>query len=148
MRRVMFGRRILILVLVLMGLTALATTVAPPPETARRTTGVTPTPSATDTPAPLADAARPAVVTRAVDATTEAAPVRIDVPADGTLELTVTVSAPDTVVLGDLDLEPATPESPAQLRLFAAPPGDYPLRLLEAQRDLGVVRVSAASAAR
>jgi hypothetical protein len=136
-----FGRRMLILVAVLMGLTALAASVSPPPDSTRRNgpaTARSPAPPA----APSGTPAEAGVLARTVDAAGLREPVRIDVPRGATLELTVTVAAPDTVALGDLELEVAAPESPAQFQLYADAPGHYPLRLVESQRDLGSVRVT------
>jgi hypothetical protein len=145
-----FGRRLIILVAVLMGLTALAASVAPPPETARRARPTPTAPPVASSPTPTAGTAPASagVVTRHIDATTPRAPVTITVPRGDTLQLAVDVGAPDTVVLDDLDLQAATPGSPAQFELLADTPGEFPLRLLEAERALGVIRVSAASAAR
>jgi hypothetical protein len=141
----MFGRRLIILVAVLMGLTALAASVAPPPQTRRPAASPTPPPAST---APAPPPASAGVVTRHLDATTPGAPVTIRVARGDTLELAVDVSEPDTVALDDLDLQAATPGSPARFELLADTPGEFPLRLLEAERALGVIRVSAASAAR
>jgi hypothetical protein len=133
----------LILVAVLMGLTALAASVSPPPDTVRRDGR-----AAVSTPTPtLAAPANPdlpseaGVVTRSVDAAALREPVQIGVPRGALLDLTVSVAEPDTVALGELRLDAAAPESPAQFQLFADAPGDYPLRLVESQRDLGSVRV-------
>jgi hypothetical protein len=145
----LFGRRMIILVAVLMGLVALAASVAPPPRTDRGpAAGSTPTPSATPAATLPPDASGPGVETRRVDATRHGPPVTILVRQGTTLDLQVDVGAPDTVVLGDLKLEAATEASPAQFELYADRTGEYPLRLLGAGRVLGVVRVSAASAAR
>jgi hypothetical protein len=142
-----FGRRLIILVAVLMGLTALAASVAPPPQPNRRPDGRdAPQPrAATPLPTP---AGRVAVVTRHVDGSRRLAPVRITLAQGDTLELAVDVGAPDTVALDDLDLQAAAPGSPARFEWLADAPGEFPLRLLEAERVLGVIRVSAASAAR
>jgi hypothetical protein len=133
----------LILVAVLMGLTALAATVSPPPDTARRD-GPAAVTSPTATVAPQPGGGLPSeagVLARTLDAAGLRKPVRIDVPLGALLDLTVTVGAPDTVALGELRLEVAAPESPARFQLLADAPGDYPLRLLESQRELGSVRV-------
>jgi hypothetical protein len=143
-----FGRRLIIIVAVLMGLTALAASVAPPPETARRggpSAGASPTP----TPAPTGPVTGAGTVTRRIDAADLRSPVTITVPRGALLlALEVAVGRPDTVALGDASLEAAAPGSPARFDLLADTPGELPLRLLEAERPLGVVRVSAASAAR
>jgi hypothetical protein len=144
-----FGRRLIILVAVLMGLTALAASVAPPPDSTRRNTPAgTPQPSPSPTASPPTSQAGAGVVSRHVDAARQRAPVTITVPQGSTLELAVDVAGPETVALDDVDLQAAAPGSPARFELLADTPGDLPLRLLEAERALGVVRVSAASPAR
>jgi hypothetical protein len=142
-----FGRRLIILVAVLMGLTALAASVAPPPDPQRRNSTQNDG-SPTATPTPPETTAQAPVIDRRIDATTAGEPVTVDVPRGAMLELEVEVGAPDTVALGDGELEAAAPGSPARFELLADTPGEFPLRLLEAERTLGVVRVSAASAAR
>lgn len=141
----MVGRRLLILVAVLMGLTALAASLAPQPPTGRQP-GATATPAPTLAPTTVAIPAPvdsdPGVVARRVDARRGHAPVRIELRTGQRLELTVRVAAPDAVALDALDLEPADPQSPATLRLFADAPGSYPLRLVSTGRRLGVVHVS------
>jgi hypothetical protein len=142
-----FGRRLIILVAVLMGLTALAASVAPQPDGGRRDRAQsTPQPAPSPTPSPPAREA--GVVSRHVDARRARTPVTISVPQGSTLELAVDVGGPETVALDDVDLQAAAPGSPARFELLADTPGDIPLRLLEAERALGVVRVSAASPAR
>jgi hypothetical protein len=142
---VLFGRRLIILVAVLMGLVALAASIAPPPRTGSGP-GTSATPSTSPSPAPPlpSNGSGAAVVTRRVDATHRGPPVTIDVRQGTTLDLQVDVAAPVTVALGDLQLEPATAASPARFELYADTTGEYPLRLLGAERTLGVVRVSAA----
>jgi hypothetical protein len=139
MRDSVFGRRLLILVAVLMGLTALAASLAPPPPRGARTTG-----SAAPSPAAgiPTQAAGPATVTRTIDGSATGAPVRIDVHRGQMLELSVTVAGADSVALGDVAVDAADAGSPAQFELFADLPAVYPLRLLEAGRQIGVVRVS------
>jgi hypothetical protein len=135
-----FGRRLLILVAVLMGLTALAASIAPPPQRGARVPAVgSPAPAPATTGEPREDSD---VITRTIDASDPGAPVRIDVPRGHTLELTVSVDAPDSVAFGDVDLDAADAGSPAQFELYADLPGEYPLRLLDAERELGVVRVT------
>jgi hypothetical protein len=84
----------------------------------------------------------PGVIARTLDADGPGVPVRIDVPRGHTLELTVAVDAPDSVAFGDLDLDAADAGSPAQFELYADLPGEYPLRLVDAGRQFGVVRVT------
>jgi hypothetical protein len=82
------------------------------------------------------------LIRRELDATAVRRPVRIDVPLGATLELTVAVGGPETVMLGEIALEAADTASPAVFELLADTPGELPLRLLEAQRELGTVSVA------
>jgi hypothetical protein len=133
------GRRLVILVVVLMGLTALAASVSPPPET-RRGDGAqtTPTPS----PAPTAsDAASAQEGTLTLDGAERAQEVRAVVGQELTLE--VRADTPDTVVIDGLDAtEPVAPDSPAHFDLYADAAGRYPVRLLEGGRELGELVIS------
>lgn len=139
----MFGRRLLILVAVLMGLTALAASIAPPPDRTRERPAPESRPPRATEPAPTPSAApETGVLSRRVDARRRHQPVRIEVPLDRTLRLTVVVGGPDSVALGDLQIDAADPASPAMFELLADTPGRYPLRLIGADRMLGVVRVS------
>jgi hypothetical protein len=131
------GRRLVILVVVLMGLTALAASVAPTPETPRRGASQTPTPS----PPPATSAGDPAAVSLSVDGGRQPQQVQAMVGDDLTLE--VEADAIDTVVIDGLDaVEPVAPDSPAQFELFADRPGTYPIRLLDADRELGELVIS------
>jgi hypothetical protein len=132
-----FGRRLLILVAVLMGLMAVVASFAPPPQRGARTpSAASPTPSPTGAPGSASD-----VIARRIDAGGPDVPVRIDVPSGHTLELTVSVAGPDSVAFGDLDVDAADAGSPAQFELYADLPGEYPLTLVNAGRRIGVVRV-------
>ena len=137
----MIGRRLLIIVAVLMGLTALAASVAPPPETTRRDrTGASPTPSAT-TPAPLTAGAPERTVT--LDAATGGG--RVDLTSGDLVSLRVTSDVADTVVIDGLaDDQAVDRDSPAVFDIYADVPGHYPVRLLEADRTVGELVVSAA----
>ena len=88
------------------------------------------------------------MISRHVDATQARGPITIRVPRGSMLELAVDVAGPETVALDDVDVQAAAPGSPARFELLADTPGDLPLRLVEAERALGVIRVSAASPAR
>jgi hypothetical protein len=136
----MFSRRLLILVAVLMGLTALAASIAPPPERGRRP-GATPTATPTPPAEPSAGAGS-SVVARHLDTTRGTSEPRIDLRVGQTLELTVDVGAPDAVELDDLAIEAADAGSPAEMQLLADTPGTYALRLVQSGRRVGVVRVT------
>jgi hypothetical protein len=137
----MLGRRFLLLVAVLMGLTALAASIAPREplirEGARRTATATPTPT------PSASAATP---TRTVKKTLmiTAEPGRITVREGALLELTVKGDELDSVSLLD-DIEPIERESPAVFELLADTPGQYPIELIDSGRRVGTLVVRGAS---
>jgi hypothetical protein len=138
-----FGRRILVLVAVLMGLTALAASLTPPPQPVprnRTATGPTPTPAAAEP--------QPAVVARTVSARLSEAgrPRTISARTGDTIELDVSGSTPDTVVIDDLAVsEPVDLDSPAQVQIYADMPGTYPVLLLDSGRRIGAVRITRSS---
>ena len=110
----MFGRRILVLVAVLMGLTALAASLTPPPQPVprnRTATGPIPTPQAAE-PQPVA-AAR-TVTARLSE---KGRPRTITARTGDMIELDVSGNTPDTVVIDDLAVsEPVAPDSPRRRR--------------------------------
>jgi hypothetical protein len=133
----MLGRRFLLLVAVLMGLTALAASVAPrePLVRDRRT----PTPS----PTPTAEAAAgPETNVRTIEKTISASegPTKVTVREGDLLHLTVESSEVDSVsVLGEF--RPVESESPAEFDLLVDEPGSYPIELLDAGRKIGTLVV-------
>lgn len=141
----MFGRRLLVLVAVLMGLTALAASLAPPPTSGP---GARPTASPSPGPPGAAGAAPPAsrpgaTVTARLSAAPAASPRQVDARRGDLVNLTVSGNVIDTVSIPGLSvLEPIDPESPAQLQLFADTPGRFPIRLLDSGRLLGTLRIS------
>jgi hypothetical protein len=139
----MFGRRLLVLVAVLMGLTALAATLSPPPESLRRTPpSESPTPSATPPPA------TPPSSSDSVNARISATAPRarhVTASVGDLVTLDVTGDVVDTVVIDDLAVvEPIDPDSPAQVELYAGAPGRYPIRLLSSGRSIGTLRIEPA----
>jgi hypothetical protein len=130
------GRRLIILVAVLMGLTALAATVAPPPESQRRGARETPSPS----PAPTTPG-DPGELALTVDAAER--PQQVQAAVGDSIGLEVRAELIDTVVIDGLDaVEAVEPDSPARFELFADAPGRYPIRLLDADRQLGELVIS------
>jgi hypothetical protein len=127
----MLARRLLILLAVLMGLTALAAGVAP-----RR-----PLPQ-DDAAPPQASTARPVqkplVRTLSAD---EPSGRRIEVNRGRLVRLTVEGDVVDSVQLGDLQVHALDPESPVHFELIADVPGSYPITLVDAQQRLGVLEV-------
>jgi plastocyanin len=137
----MFGRRILVLVAVLMGLTALAASLAPPPETLRQR-GRTPTATAAPSPTPAPSSGTAGSVDLRLRATAMR-PREVTAAVGDTVELTVTGDVVDSVEIPRLSLvEPIDRSSPAQFELYADAPGRYPVRLLDAGRRIGVLRIT------
>jgi hypothetical protein len=131
------GRRFLLLVAVLMGLTALAASLAPREPLVRdrdqRAATATPTP----TPSPVADAALQPVEKTIFTAEN---PTRVVVRQGQILQLTVRGSEVDSVqLLGEI--EPLEEESPALFNVLADEPGEYPIDLIDAKRQIGTLVV-------
>jgi hypothetical protein len=124
------GRRFLILVALLMGLTALAASVAPRQPVSREDRQ-----SSTPTPGP---AGTPTVVTVEKTLSTSEGDARVNVDEGDLIELTVTGPERDSVsVLGRIDT--IDPTTPARFSLLAAEPGEHPIELLEAERQIGTL---------
>ena len=139
----MLGRRLLVLFAVLLGLTALVTSLAPRPTVTRP--GVTQvTPTVTPTPEPT----HAATTSRRVVATMSADPGRprtkIHARVGDVLALTVHGD-----VLDDVEIEaagkvaPIEPGSPARFELLLDRQGELRVDLVDAERLIGVVAVSA-----
>src|SRR4051812_16119726 len=129
----MLGRRFLLLVAVLMGLTALAASIAPREplirEGGRRAATPTPAPSATASAAtPLRNVRRTLVITNQ--------PGRITVRQGDLVQLTVKGIQVDSVSVQD-QVEPIERESPAVFSLLVDTPGRYPIELVDAGRVVG-----------
>jgi hypothetical protein len=128
----MLARRLLILLAVLMGLTALASGLAPRQPAPRSGAEASP-------PTTTADSL-PTIEER-VDAGA-AEPAVIEVDEGRTLVLEVSATELDSVSLEGLDrIEAVDPDSPARFELLAEPPGSYPIRLVEAGRDVGTLEI-------
>ena len=126
----MLGRRFLILVAVLMGMTALAASVAPrQPASERERREASPT---------AAPAGSPTLVTVAKELTTSEADVTVN---EGDLvELTISGPERDSVMLLDR-MDTIDPKSPARFSLIAGEPGEYPIELVEAGQQIGTLTV-------
>jgi hypothetical protein len=132
------GRRLVILVVVLMGLTALAASVAPTPENPRNEARRTPSPS----PAPATSAGDPAAVSLTLDAR-QHQPQEIQATVGDDIALEVKADIADSVVIEGLDaVEAVAPDSPAYFDLFADRAGTYPIRLEDSGRQLGELVIS------
>jgi hypothetical protein len=127
----MLGRRFLILVAVLMGLTALAASLAPQPVERRERSEQTPTP---------APAGSPSVVTIEEEISTTDPRARVTVSEGDLVQLTVSGPERDSVMLlGRMDT--IDPTSPARFSLLAGEPGEYPIELVDAERQIGTLVV-------
>jgi hypothetical protein len=136
----MRGRRTIVAVAIVMGLMALAASLAPPPERTRP--GPAPGPSPAPSAAPSVTAGDEVARTIRLGA----ARPEIRVQVGDTLGLTVAGDAVDTVVIPDLDvMEPIDPASPADIELYADTPGRYPISLLESGRPVGTLQITPAS---
>jgi hypothetical protein len=136
----MLGRRFLLLVAVLMGLTALAASVAPrDPAVRDERRQATPTPSATTTTGP----ATIRTVERTISADAER-PQRVVVEEGDIVQLEVASSQVDSVVFMD-EVEPVEPESDARFNVLADEVAEHEIRLLDADRVIGTLEVRAAS---
>jgi hypothetical protein len=128
----MLGRRFLILVAVLMGLTALAASVAPR-QPAPREDGR----SATPAPAP---AGSPTVSVVEKTLSTSGGNARVSVREGDVVELQVEGSERDSVmVLGRIDA--VDPTTPARFSLLADEPGQHAIELLGSGRRIGTLVV-------
>jgi len=139
------GRRLLVIMAVLLGLTALAASLAPRPPVADPGAGAPR--SASPTPAPSADAgggSRRVVMTVKADEGTRPATVRSR-PGD-VVELTVEGDVLDSVELEGLnEIEPLEPGSPARFEILTDNEGRYPIRLIDAGRRIGRIDVRGAA---
>jgi hypothetical protein len=122
----MLARRLLIALALLMVVTALAAALAP----RKSPLSETPTPTS---PALSQAAAEP--VEETLDAQAEGQ--RVEARVGQIVRITVNTDKLDSVELGELGTETADPESPAMFEVLADAPGTYPIKLLDAQRQIG-----------
>ena len=128
----MIGRRLLIALAVLIALTALAAGVAPEPRPSSDDAA-----DASPVPEPSGEQVERTLSTRA-----RGTDRRITAAIGDTVRLTVEGDEVDSVALGELEVEPIDPDSPAIFDLLAEEPGSYPIRLLEADRTIGTLEIS------
>ena len=138
----MLGRRLLVLFAVLLGLTALVTSLAPRPTTTRPGI-VQQTPSPTTTPSPD----RPATTSRRIEQTISADPghprTRIKARVGDVLALSVRGDVLDGVEIEELGkLEPIEPGSPARFEVLLDRRGELRVSLVDAERLIGLVEVA------
>jgi hypothetical protein len=127
----MLARRLLILLAVVLGLTALAAGVAPR----------TPVDSGTAPTAPSAPgAAAPTPLERTIRTSSQGE--RIEVRVGQVVVITVEGDELETVSLEEYGSEPVEPASPARFELLADVPGTYAIELLGSGREIGTLVVS------
>lgn len=131
-------RRMLVLVAVLMGLTALVATLAPP-ERGRRGPQATPAPQATT--APQARATGAADVTATLSTDQDRRPRTVRAELGDQIAIQVDSDVADSVSLGDLDVQPTEPGLPARFELLADTPGSYPLVVVSNDHRIGTLQV-------
>jgi len=136
------GRRLLVLFAVLLGLTALATSLAPRPTgTGPGMVQRTPSPTATPTPQPSEGSSRRIEQTISADPGKPRARVRARV--GDILALTVRGDVLDGVEITELGkLEPIEPGSPARFEVLLERRGDLSVELVDAERLIGLVEVA------
>jgi hypothetical protein len=137
------GRRLLVLMAVLLGLTALAAALAPRPRvtgpnaTAPRASSPTPAP----TPDPAAGSRRVVETLKADDGVR---PATVRARLGDVVELTVEGDLLDSVELEGLnEIEPLEPGSPARFEVLAEAEGRFGVRLIDADRRIGRIDVRA-----
>ena len=130
----MLGRRFLILVAVLMGLTALAASVAPRQPADREDRR-----EATATPAQASGSPTFTTVEKELS-TLDGDDARVTVREGDLVELTVSGPESDSVLLLNR-METINPASPARFSLLASKPGEYPIELVDDDRQIGTLVV-------
>jgi hypothetical protein len=140
------GRRLLVLFAVLLGLTALVTSLAPRP-TITRPGLAQPTPSSSDTPAPVRTTTTSRRIEETINADAGHPRARIRARVGDVLALTVKGDVLDGVEIEDAGkLEPIEPGSPARFEMLLDRRGELRVSLVDAERLIGLVEVSAARA--
>ena len=130
----MLGRRFVIVVVVLMGLTAVAASLAPRQPASRDQRAAQPTP----TPEPAVEGAGP---TRDREITTTGAGKPVVLERGELLELTVKGGTElDSVSLRG-EIEPITPEADAIFTVYGDVPGEYAIMLEGERRKIGTLIV-------
>jgi hypothetical protein len=127
--RLVRGRRVLVVVIIVMGLTAVLASLNAPQRRPR------PGPAAPPSAAP-AGAQR--TIAQTLDADAEAVTVQARV--GDLVELRVNARTPDSVLFaGQTDV--VAQDSPARFELYADTPGEYPVTLVDGARRVGTVLV-------
>jgi len=129
----MVARRLLIILAVLLGLTALAAGVAPREDLGGGGSN-TPVPTVTPRGGTASE-----VVKRTLDA--GATGQRVVAQRGQTVELTIESDSLQTVSLDDAGVHTAEPDSPAHFELLADVPGTYTIDLLDPDQQIGTLEV-------
>jgi hypothetical protein len=136
----MAARRLIAALIALLVLSTVAAVLVPDPDVSPRRTASTSTERRTTTTA-RAPRPRGRSVHATLDARTRKAPT-IELRVGDHLTLRVLSRAPDQVELRRLGaLEAVDRFAPAVFDLIATQPGDYPVRLIQAKRTVGTLRV-------
>ena len=138
----MLGRRLLLLFAVLLGLTALATSLAPRPTVRSDSAG-----AGVSNPAPTVPPAPPAQTSERIERTISAEAgrprTRLRARTGDVLALTVRGDVLDGVEIAGLGkLEPVEPGSPARFEMLLDTPGKFRVTLLDARRAVGLIEVA------
>ena len=129
----MLGRRFLVIVAVLIGLTVVAASLAPRQPAPRDQRAAEPTP----TPSPVGDGSATTIFKVL---STDRKPKRVTVDRGTLLELEVDGSELDSVSL-EGEVEVVTEETNARFDVYADTPGEYEIRLVDADRPVGTLVV-------
>ena len=137
----MLGRRLLVLMAVLLGLTALATALAPRPTVTPQRGDASRSPTAEPSAsAPPQTASR--VITQTVDANAGVRPAHLRARTGDTIRLAVRGDVLDAVEVQGLDeIEPVEPGSPARFEFLAEAAGEHAIVLQEADRRVGLLDI-------
>jgi hypothetical protein len=127
----MLGRRFVILVVVLMGLTALAASVAPRQPAPREDSRAESTPTASGS---------PTITTVEHEISTDGEHARVIVEEGDLVDLYVSGDEPDVVRLLGREV-PVDPMAAAYFSILAEVPGEYPIELMAAEREIGTLVV-------
>ena len=129
----MAARRLVIVMLVMLGISTLAAALVPTDPEQRS--------EPTTTAAPAKDGPRGRLIRRTVEASGSAEVVRMQV--GDQLQLRVTARRADQVEIDGLgELEEVDPSTPANFDLLPFEPGAHPIRLLDARRTVARIVVS------
>lgn len=136
----MLGRRLMVLMAVLLGLTALATSLAPRPRVVHRQAATPPpAPTVAHTPAASARPARIVARTLEADAST---PTVVNASVGDTVRLVVTGDVLDSVEIEGFDeIAPIDPDSPARFELLADRRSKSAIRLIDSGRRIGLLQI-------